>query len=134
MTVAQLLLSMHAVSSPGELRNELNKERLLAEIEMAGKEAVNRLAHDSTYTWSVMFPRGKARIRWRGQKMRFWRLNLVRPLWLGDDGVIYRGYDIDRWPDEEFPQYLVRAEIELRGVGGLQRVLRAVRELGTHGT
>lgn len=129
MTVAQLLLSMHAVSIPDELRDELTKAHLLAEIDAASRAAAEQLVSDANCTMGTVFPRGRARFRWRGRQVRIWRLNLRHPLWLGEDGVIYRGYEVDTWDGWDFPHYLLAAEIELRGIRGLQRVLRAVREL-----
>ena len=131
MTVQQLLASMHAVSISHEMHVTLTKAHLLAEIEKAGKASAEHLADTSALTtMNIAFPRGRARFPWRGREVRIWRLDLQRPLWLGNDGIIYRGYDVDRLEDEEFPQYLLPAEIDLRGIKGLQRVLTAVRALG----
>ena len=131
MTVQQLLVSMHAVSISHEMHVTLTKAHLLAEIEKVGRVAAEHLdATSASTTVNIAFPRGKARFPWRGKKMRIWRLDLRHPLWLGHDGLIYRGYDVDSLDEEEFPQYLLRAEIDLRGVKGLQRVLAAVRALG----
>ena len=64
---------------------------------------------------------------WRTKKLRLWRLLLVHPLWLGADGVIYRGYG----PAADFydrPDYWMRAEIERRGIDGLERVWEALAD------
>lgn len=119
------------VSDSTDEDTELSKhDLLLVQIYMAAQDAAEYLAtSDANYLMSVVFPRYKARFRWRGRAVRLWRLDLVHPLWIGADGEIYRGYDVDTWEDWEYPQYLMRAEIEHRGIKGLERVLRAVQAL-----
>lgn len=106
---------------------ELTEHDLLLQlIPAAALNAAENLADNADYLTGVVFPRYQARFRWRGREVRLWRLDLVHPLWLGADGEIYRGYDIDRWDGPEYPHYLMLAEIERRGVVGLRRVLKAV--------
>lgn len=121
---------MHAVSISEECAVQLAKGHLLTEIEATARAAADRLGNDMNYDWCRVFPRHRARFRWRGRDMRLWRLDLVHPLWLGADGEIYRGYEIDMWDGREYPRYLMLAEIELRGIKGLERVLNAVQAIG----
>lgn len=131
MTIQQLLVSMHAVSISHEMLVTLTKAHLLGEIEKAARTASEHLvATSATTTMNTAFPRGKARFPWRGREVRIWRLSLRDPLWLGGNGVIYHGCDVDEWGDEEYPRYLLPAEIDHReDITDLQRVLRAVQEL-----
>lgn len=131
MTIQQLLVSMHAVSISHEMHVILTKAHLLGEIEKAARTASEHLIATSASTMTnTVYPRGKARFPWRGKEVRSWRLSLHDPLWLGADGFIYRGCEVDVWGDEEYPQYLLPAEIDHReDITDLQRVLTAVQEL-----
>ena len=77
-------------------------------------------------------PRGLVRFPWRTRRMQLWRLEqLVHPLWLGQDGVIYRAYEADGYSSmwSEPYHHWLRAELEFRNVTGLERVLNALKAL-----
>ena len=86
MTLQQLLTSMHAVSISGELREDMAKAELLAEIKSAATTTAQALEHNHNCITGTVFPRGRPRFRWLGRDIRVWRLDLKHPLWLGEDG------------------------------------------------
>lgn len=109
------------------------KEVLLAEIEKLGPEVVAYATTSNLRSvQGRVKPRYKMRFPWRTRYMRLWRLDqLIHPLWLGQDGVIYRAYDSygNSNIDSEPEHYWLRAELEFRGVAGLERVLNALKAL-----
>ena len=99
---------------------------LLTQIGMALPDAVKAFEAKGGGSYIKVYPRNKLHWAWRGKKVKMWRLTHLwqNPLWLGEDGVIYRGEGplaFDHRPD-----FCQRAEIELRGLDGLQRVLDAL--------
>lgn len=131
-----MFISMFAQTLLLEEECELDaspKDQLLNEIQRLGREMV---AYATTSELESMYgkvrPRDKIWFPWRTRRMTLWRLEqLWHPLWLGEDGVIYRGYDSSGgsryWL--ESPDYWLRAEIELRSESGLKRVLDALKTL-----
>lgn len=61
---------------------------------------------------------------WHRQKVYAYFLQLRNPLWLGEDGVIYREY-----ADLFGNSYFLEAEIWLRDDEGLHKILDALRKL-----
>lgn len=129
MTLQQLILSMHAVSIPHDLHVSLTRAHLSAEIEAAARSAVERLTLDPNYLMGRTFPGKGPRFSWRAREVQMWRLDHTEPLWLGADGVIYLGHDVDRWGEEEFPHYLLPLEFEQLDLPGLRAVLEATQNL-----
>lgn len=103
-------------------------ERLLALIEDLGPAVAAEFATAKRPgAYGKVKPREGFAWPWRVKKMRLWRLErLDQPLWLGEDGVIYRG----EGPMANFdrPDFWQRAEIERRGVSGLERIVVALSE------
>jgi hypothetical protein len=129
MTLQQLILSMHAVSIPHDLHVSLTRAHVSAEIEAAARSAVERLTLNPNYLMGRTFPGRGPRFPWRAREVQMWRLDLAEPLWLGADGVIYLGHDVDRWGDEEFPHYLLPLEFEQLGLPTLKEVFGATQSL-----
>lgn len=127
MTIQQLIASMHAVSIPHDVHVALTKAHLLAEIDFASQATAVYLAMNPNYIMGTVFPRGKARFKWRAHEMPLWRLDIEEPLWRDTDGVIYQGYEIDVWDGCEFPEYFMRADLESWSVPHLKQVLDAAR-------
>lgn len=99
-------------------------ERLLDEIRQAANNAAKALS-DQHYVEGRVYLRHKVPWPWRTRKVRMWRIvNLSQPLWLGDDGVIYRA--CGPWVFADYPTYWMRAEIERRSEKGLERILEAL--------
>ena len=109
------------------------KEVLLAEIAKLGPEVVAYATTSNLWTvYGKTRPRGLVRFPWRTRRMQLWRLEqLVHPLWLGQDGVIYRAYEADGYSSmwSEPYHHWLRAELEFRNVTGLERVLNALKAL-----
>lgn len=109
------------------------KEVLLAEIAKLGPEVVAYATTSNLRTVNGKTkPRDLIRFPWRTRRMQLWRLEqLVHPLWLGQDGFIYRAYEADgyssKWSEPD--HHWLRAELELRNVAGLERVLNALKAL-----
>lgn len=61
---------------------------------------------------------------WHNYKVYAYYLYLYHPLWLGEDGVIYREY-----ADLLGNSYFMVAEIEQRDEEGLERILTALTEI-----
>jgi len=126
LAVSRLERSQQQPEEEAELSEH---DLLLVQIYMATQDAAEYLENDANYLMGVVFPRHKTRFRWRGKETRLWRLNLDHPLWISASGEIDQGYDIDEWEDVEYPQYLVRAEIELYDDEDLKQVLKAVQAI-----
>lgn len=61
---------------------------------------------------------------WHTRSQHMVWLGLRNPLWLGQDGLIYREYE-----SLSGNSFMMRAEIELRDEAGLQLVLEALQKL-----
>ncbi len=85
-------------------------DRLKHEIESVGVRRRNRLSY---------LPR-----LWHWRKVYAYRLRLYHPLWLVEDGVIYREYE-----DAFGNSFFMIAEIELRDSEGLQNIFKALERL-----
>lgn len=129
MTIQQLFASMHAVSISHDMHVVLTKAYMLAEIDSATQAASEHLATDPNYFMGRVFPRDRARFKWRAHEVQMWRLDVEQPLWLGADGAIYQGYDIDVWDDGEFPDYLLPADLENWDVLDTKQVLVATQAI-----
>lgn len=98
---------------------------LLTQISMAIPDAVKAFEAKGGGSYIKVYPRDKLHWPWRGKKVKMWRLtHLQQPLWLGEDGVIYRGEGLRAFKD--LPDYCERAETWRRGLDGLQRVLASL--------
>ncbi len=129
------------LSAVGMLLEEVNDfdnmlsthDQLLKNIAEAGRQ----LAYEYAVTGDRSHKLGKIRPRtwhWRlshSYKLKLWRIEpLYHPLWLGEDGLVYRGYG--PWADTDWPSYWMRAELELRSDSGLKRVLGALQPVASH--
>lgn len=105
---------------------DTEKKLLLADIKIAAEKTAPRLNRDWTLT-ALAYRAGERRRFWRGRKVHLGRIyGLSQPLWLGVDGVIYRGYGKNAGT---YPDYCMVAEIEKRTLEGLARVLDALNDM-----
>ena len=108
------------------------KQASLDETNEAGVKMALHLNHDHPGQWEkepfVVRRRTRWHMRpiWMGwdKRVRMCYLNLYHPLWLGQDGVIYREYE-----NVFGSSYFLPAELFLRDGEGLLRVRNAIRAL-----
>ena len=105
-------------------------EEQLLQIRKQGEELVPKLLA-SPGAWLEQYGRTRRRSRWHmlpfgGRRQRIWYLNLYHPLWLAEDGKVYRGYE-----SLTGSSYFMEAELHLRDAEGLERVSVALERLGT---
>lgn len=107
---------------------------LLSAVRLKARGAALHLMHDHPIT-TVKRKQGLGNVRkrtrwhmlprqWHRKQVYVYFLELYHPLWLGEDGVIYREY-----ADMVGNSYFMEAEIWRRDDDGLQRVLNALRKL-----
>jgi len=104
-------------------------------VRQDARKVALHLMHDHPVIGEVKRKQGMFNIRkrnrfhllprlWHRKKVYTYYLELYHPLWLGEDGVIYREYQ-----DLFGNAYFMEAEIWLRDFEGLRRVQLAVRRL-----
>ena len=135
---AQIMLAEELCDLPAS-----EHEHLLIQIRLAGNAAAQRAVDEDLQSRvGIILPRDKMVLPWRIKLKRLWRLEALRhPLWLCEDGGIYRAYIREgTGARSAWPSYWMRAELERREPEGLQRVLRALEsfaappaEAPTHG-
>ena len=106
----------------------------LSALRLKARGAALHLMHDHPIT-SIKRKQGVGNIHkrtrlhilprlWHRRKVYVYFLDLYHPLWLGEDGVIYREYD-----DLFGNSYFMEAEIWLRDAEGLRRIMDALNKL-----
>ena len=104
------------------------EETLLIKIRQQGEDLAPTMPPSAPGTFRH-YGKIRRRTRWHmvspfSKRLRIWYLYLYHPLWLGEDGKVYREY-----VDLIGSSYFMEAELHLRDAEGLERVSEALQHL-----